>query len=224
MSDKQKQMIRKSMKQYLAEMARINPSTATAFWSEAMDEKLVNLPAEIENEAFWGAIILGWDITDMAEEAALEESKQMALPEHRREVQRAVCSALIEVYRGVLLVPSLNLSKAIPVQLGTELMKLATNPQFPVGCTMEALRVIRKYCTCPDLSKALLAALKECEVSGETDHLPYVLDDQVLRTSSLGYGCYKARDAPPDASDQYGNQLIGMREFQIKTMMREDEF
>ena len=67
--------------------------------------------------ASWSAILLGWKISDMADEAALEESEQVGSPEHRREVQRAVCSALIEVYRGVLLVPSLNLKKAIPIRL-----------------------------------------------------------------------------------------------------------
>ena len=224
MSDEQQQMIRKTMKQYLSKMVRINPATAVSFWSEATEEKLVHLPTEIEDEASWGAILLGWKISDMADEAALEESEQMGSPEHRREVQRAVCSALIEVYRGVLLVPSLNLKKAIPIQIGAKLMKLATNPRFPVECTIEALRSIRTYCTCPDLSNALLAALKECEISGETDHLPYFLDNQVLWTSSLGYGLYISRESPPDASDRYGDQLVGMREFQIKTMMRQDEF
>ena len=49
MSDEQQQMIRKTMKQYLSKMVRINPATAVSFWSEATEEKLVHL-TEIEDE------------------------------------------------------------------------------------------------------------------------------------------------------------------------------
>ena len=53
MTQQQKEFKRKA-KQYLQDIARINPSTVSIFWSDAIDKVLINLPSEVEDQAIWG--------------------------------------------------------------------------------------------------------------------------------------------------------------------------
>lgn len=226
MSDEQTKMVRKKLEQYLALLVKINPGTAGVYWREAMDQVLIGLPIEIEDEGYWQAMMLHWKITDLASDAALEESEssQIGSPEHRRIVQREVCNTLIEVFKTALLVHSLNIKKSIHIQLGVKLMMLAKNPESPIGVSLVALRVLLDLCACPKLSEAIMIAIKESELSGETDHFRYVFDNEILSFSSLAYGLYVGLETPSDASDQYSTELFGLREFQIKSMTEGEEF
>jgi len=210
--------IRKNMKKYLGVMVGINPATASHFWNEASDAKLVNLPSEIDDLSFWGSVSLGWEISEMADEAALNEVPRPGTPADRRSVQSAFCNALLTVYRGFLLVPSGDARKALPIEIGKELMSLAIDSESSVECTMEVLRTLLLLCRCPDLKDALEAAQKECEISRAKDHLTYILNPTVLWTTSLGYGVWSACNTPSDASEHYRDELPSMREFRIQTM------
>jgi len=210
--------IRQKMKKYLGVMVGINPATASGFWREVSDTKLVNLPSEIDDLSWWGSLALGWEISEMADEAALNEVPRSGTLTERRAVQRAFCNALLTVYRGFLLVPSGNPRKALPIEIGKELMSLAIDSESSVECAMEVLRTLLLLCRCPDLKDALEAAQKECEISRAKDHLTYILNPTVLWTTSLGYGVFLGCNTPSDASEHYRDELPSMRAFQIQSM------
>gem|GEM_PF-2415872 len=210
--------IQKQIRKYLGVLVGINPATASPLWREVSDTKLVNLPSEIDDLSYWGSVTIDWKISEMADEAALNEVPRSGTLTERRAVQRAFCNALLTVYRGFLLVPSSNARKALPIEIGKELMSLAIDSESSVDCTMEVLRTLLLLCRCPDLKDALEAAQKECEISRAKDHLTYILNPTVLWTTSLGYGMWIGINTPSDASEHYRDELRSMREFRIQTM------
>ena len=222
MTQQQKEFKRKA-KQYLQDIARINPSTVSIFWSDAIDKVLINLPSEVEDQAIWGAILLGWHIGDLAEEAAAKEVFQTTLPEHRREVQKVALKSIMNVYRTATMIPSINLRKALPVALGHNLLQFATNDSTPIESSMEALRFLARIAKTNEMKAVIQSALDETMTSHQTDHFGYVFTKSVLWASDLGYGVWTGVNSPPGASGLYSSvNLLGMRDFKNAAWQGDD--
>ena len=214
MTPQQLREFKAKCKEYLRHIAAINPSTASSFWSEAIDEVLTGLPYEVEDQAVWSAILLGWRIDEFSEEAAAKEVFQTTLPEHRREVQKVALKSIMNVYRTAIMIPSINLRKALPVALGRDLMQFATNDSIPIESSMEALRFLTRIAKTTEMKSVIQSALDETMLSHQTDHFSYVLNKSVLWASDLGYGVWAGMNLPPGASGLYSSvNLLGMRDF-----------
>ena len=217
MTPEQLKKFKRNSKQYLQEIAAIYPSTAPRNWSEAIDEVLNDMPFEVEDQAVWGSILLGWYIGEAAEEAALNETLETTNPKHRREIQKVASRSLMQVYRTAVMIPSLNLKKALPVALGYALMSYATNEATPIEGSQEVLKFLKRIENSIELKTSIQSALDETLISGAIDHFAYIFTKSVLWPSPLGYGLWQAIESPSEASDLYRSvNFSGMREFITK--------
>ncbi len=223
MSTEQQKEFKHKARQYLQDIAEINPSTVCLFWNDAIDKVLIDLPTEVEDQAIWGAILLGWHIAEFAEEAAAKEVFQTTLPEHRREVQKVALKSIMNVYRTATMIPSINLRKALPVALGRDLIRFATNDTTPIESSMEALRFLTRIAKTNEMKAVIQAALDETVISRRTDHFEYVFTKSVLWASPLGYGVWTGVNSPPGASGLYSSvSLLGMRDFKNAAWQGDD--
>ena len=223
MFNQQQKEFKRRAKQYLQDIAGINPSTVSLFWNDAIDKVLIDLPTEVEEQAIWGAILLGWHISDFAEDAAANEVYVATHPEHRREVQKVALKSIMNVYRTAIMIPSINLRKALPVALGHDLMQFATNDSIPIESSMEALRFLTRIAKTTEMKSVIQSALDETMISRQTDHFGYVFTKSVLWASDLGYGVWTGVNAPPGASGLYSSvNLLGMRDFKNAAWQGDD--
>ena len=211
--------IRKDIKEYLAALAAINPSSATLMWGEAIDEILRDLPIEIEDQAVWNAILLGWYLNDFVDEAALNEPFQTTNPQHRRQVQKIVMESLMGVYRTSMLIPSTNVRKALPIAIARDLTKFAMQETTEIESAEEALRFLKRVAKSQDLRVIIQNVLDEVKISRHTDHFPHFFNQNSLWASTLGYGIFIGTETPSDASELFNSvELPSLREFRISAI------
>jgi len=219
MTTDQYKKIRRDMKEYFAALAAINPSTAPLMWSEAIDEMLRDLPIDLEDQAVWNAILLGWYLNDFVDEAALNEHLQTTSPQHRRQVQKVVTESLMEVYRTSMLIPSMNVRKALPIAIARDLTKFAMQETTEIESSVEALRFLKGVAKSQDLRVIIQNALDEAKVSRHTDHFPHFFNQSSLGASNLGYGIFIGMEAPSDASELFSSvELPSLRDFRISAI------
>jgi hypothetical protein len=208
--------LRKEMKPYLQLIADLNPATAALFWAQAIESRISNLTIDADDTIWWHSKLLEFQLRDLAEEAGLLENHK-ADGSSRREVQEQICLAVMDVYRTAWIIPSMNVSKALPTNLARTLVSFALAPSTSIDTAVVVFEFLSSHCRDDDLAGAFNRAADEARVTRSTDHVAYVLNSAALFYSSIAYGVYLALNSPKDASEFYaGVELLGMREYRIK--------
>jgi hypothetical protein len=210
--------LRKAMKPYLQLIADLNPATAALFWAQAIESRISNLTIDADDTIWWHSKLLEFQLRDLAEEAGLLENHK-ADGSSRREVQEQICLAVMDVYRTAWIIPSMNVSKALPTNLARTLVSFALAPSTSIDTAVVVFEFLSSHCRDDDLAGAFNRAADEAKITRSTDHVAYVLNTVDLYFSRLGYGVYLALNSPQGASSLYSQvELVGMRQYQVDGM------
>lgn len=207
--------LRKEIKPILKSIADLHPATAALFWAQAIESRISNLTIDADDSIWWHAKFLEFQLRDLAEESGLLEN-HMSDGSSRREVQEQICLAVMDVYRTAWIIPSMNVSKALPTNLARHMVTFAMTSSTSIDTAVVVFKWLANHCRDDDLARAFRRAADEASITRNLDHVAYVLNSVSLYYSKIGYGVYLALNSPEGASELFSAvELVGIRQYQV---------